>query len=229
VVVDDATDLVLSNLDEPDPYLLAQLLLGDPEQAGQLAGEVDGEAAPQFRREGVEQDMPGVVVAVGAQRLAEPWIVRMVDAGTGDVAAMWAAALVCIAAGAAGQSAATSARASGVHGSEAGGGQGGEHARVRGHGFGHAFAAGQAGADDLPSIVLVDLRASGADVLAAVAAPDQEDLAGLAVGVIHDTRLPGRSVGGIDPAEEADRAGAVPGVSELGFPAVKVGPGGEIE
>src|SRR5262249_40131109 len=35
VVVDDATDLVLSNLDEPDPHLLAQLLLGNPEQAGQ--------------------------------------------------------------------------------------------------------------------------------------------------------------------------------------------------
>ena len=188
VVVDDAAGLVFGDLDEPDPDLRAQLLLGDPGQAGQLAGQVDGEPAPQFRGEGVEQDVPGVVVAVRAHRLAEPRIVGMVGAGAGDVAAVGAAALVASRRGRQGSWRPRRLGAGGVHGPEAGGGEGGEHARVRGHGVGDAFAAGQAGADDLPGVVLVDLGAGGADVLAAVAAGDQEHAAGLAVGVVHDAR-----------------------------------------
>ena len=41
VVVDDPPVLVFGDLDEPDPDLAAQLPLGDPGQAGQLARQVD--------------------------------------------------------------------------------------------------------------------------------------------------------------------------------------------
>ena len=103
MVVDDSAGLVLSNLDEPDPDLLAQGLLREAGQAGQLAGQVDGEPAPQFGGVGVEQDVPGVVVAVRAEWLAQSGIVRPVSTWAGDVAAVRAAALAGVAAGAAGQ------------------------------------------------------------------------------------------------------------------------------
>jgi hypothetical protein len=49
VVVDDAAGLVLGDLDEPDPDISAQLLLGDSGQAGEVAGQVDDEPSPQVR------------------------------------------------------------------------------------------------------------------------------------------------------------------------------------
>ena len=49
---------------------------------------------------------------------------------------------------------------------------------------GNALAAGQAGSDDLAGVVLVDSRAGGADVLAAVAAGDAQHAAGFGVGVV---------------------------------------------
>ena len=142
---------------------------------------------------------------------------------------MGAAPLAGVAAGSAGQLAAAPAGAGGVYGPEAGGGEGGEHARMRGDGLGDALAAGQAGADDLAGVVLVDRGAGGADVLAAVAAGDQEHAAGFGVGVVHDAGLAGGAVDGVNAALEADRAGAVAGGGELGFPAVEVVAGGELE
>ena len=162
-------------------------------------------------------------------RLAEPGVVGLVGAAAGDVAAVGAAALGGVAAGPAGQLAATSAGAGGVHRAEAGCGEGGEHARVRGHGVGCSFAAGEAGADDLAGVVLVDLGAGGADVLAAVAAGDQEDAAGLVVGVVHGAGFAAGAVDGVDAALQADRVGAVAGGGELGFPAVEVVAGSEVE
>ena len=113
---------------------------------------------------------------------------------------MRAAPLAGVAAGSAGQLAAALAGAGGVHRSEAGCGEGGEHARMRGHGLGDALAAGQAGADDLPGVVLVDLGAGRADVLAAVAAGDQQHAAGFGVGVVHGAGLAGGAVDGVDAA-----------------------------
>jgi hypothetical protein len=113
-----------------------------------------------------------------------------------------------------------------VHRPEAGGGEGGEHAGVRGDGGGDALAAGQSGADDLPGVVLVDGRAGGADVLAAVAAGDAQHAARFGVGVVNDLGLAGGPVNGLDPALQADRCGAVAGGGELGFPAVEVLVGG---
>jgi hypothetical protein len=46
VVVDHAAGLVFRDLDEPDLDLGAEGFLGDPGQAGELAGQVDDEPAP---------------------------------------------------------------------------------------------------------------------------------------------------------------------------------------
>src|SRR5262249_56219485 len=60
----------------------------------------------------------------------------------------------------------------GVDGAEGGGGEGGEHARVDGHGFGHAFATGEPGADELVGVGAVGLGAWRADRGAGGAGPD---------------------------------------------------------
>ena len=66
VVVDDAAGLVFGDLDEPDADLRRECFLGEADQAGELARQVDGEPAPQVGPAGVEQDVAGVVVAVRA-------------------------------------------------------------------------------------------------------------------------------------------------------------------
>ena len=92
--------------------------------------------------------------------------------------------------------------------------------------LGDALAAGQAGADDLAGVVLVDRGAGGADVLAAVPAGDAQHATGFGVGVVDDAGWPvARSMASMRPCE-ADRAGAVAGGGELGFPAVEVVAGG---
>ena len=58
----------------------------------------------------------------------------------------------------------------GVDGAEGGGGEGGEDGRVGGDGFGDAFAAGQAGADELVGVAAVGFGAGRAGRGAAVAA-----------------------------------------------------------
>ena len=116
--------------------------------------------------------------------------------------------------------------ASGVNRAEARGGEGGEHARVGRDGVGDAFAAGQARSDDLAGVVLVDRRAGGAGVLSAVAAGDAQHAARFGVGVVHDAGLAGGAVDGVNAALQADRAGAVAGGGELGFPTVEVVTGG---
>ena len=131
VEVDDAACLVFGDLDVADAQHRAQFLLRDPSEAGELAGQVGGEPAPQVARVGVEQHGGLVVVAVEAQRLAEPGIVLHMPGGAGDVVAVRAAAGMRVAAGAARQHG-LAAHAAGVDRAERGGGEGGEHARVGG-------------------------------------------------------------------------------------------------
>ena len=169
--VDHAACLVFGDLDEPDAELGAQGLLGDPGQPGQVPGQVGDEPAPQVRRVGVEQHGRLVVVAVRAHRLAEPGVGLDVPGRAGDVPAVRAAPGAGVAAGTAGQHG-LAAHPAGVDRAERGGGEGGEHARVRGDRLGDAFASGQARADELAGVALVDRRAGRADGLAAVAARD---------------------------------------------------------
>jgi hypothetical protein len=100
--------------------------------------------------------MAGVVIAVRAQGLAKPRVIAKMGARARDVAAVRAAALAGVTAWPTGEFASVPSGAGGVDRAEAGGGEGGEYARVRGDGGGDAFAAGQAGPDDLPGVVLVD-------------------------------------------------------------------------
>jgi len=100
---------------------------------------------------------------------------------------------------------------------------------MRGDRFGDAFAACQPGSDDLPGIAFVDLGAGRADVLAAVAARDAQDPAGLAGGVIDAGFLAGDPIDGVDAAVQAHGVGAVAGGGELGLPAGEVIAGCELE
>ena len=81
VEVDDAAPLVFGDLGVGDPELGGERLVGEPGLAGEGPAEGDGEAPPQFGGAGVEQDRAGVVVAVRAQRLAEPGVVAGVLRG----------------------------------------------------------------------------------------------------------------------------------------------------
>ena len=153
--VDDAACLVFGDLDVPDAQRRAEFFEADAREAGELAGQVGGEPAPQVTRAGVEQHGGLVVVAVAAHRPAEPGIVFDVPGRAGDVAAVRAAPGLGVAAGSAGQHG-LAAHAPGVDRPERGCGEGGEHARVRGDGLGDAFAAGETGADELPGVPLVD-------------------------------------------------------------------------
>ena len=144
VEVDDAACLVLSDLDEPDADQGAQVFLGDAQAAGELAGQVGGEPAPQVGRAGVEQHRGLVVVAVAAHGLAEPGVGLEVAGRAGDVAAVRAAAGLGVAAGTAGQDG-LAAHPPGVDRAERRRGEGGEHARVRGDRVGDALAASRRG------------------------------------------------------------------------------------
>jgi len=75
VEVDDAAPLVLGDLGVGETSLGGERLAGQPGAAGQGPAERDGEPAPQLGGVRVEQDRARVVVAVGAQRFAEPILV----------------------------------------------------------------------------------------------------------------------------------------------------------
>jgi hypothetical protein len=93
VEVDDAAALVFGDLGVGDPDLGGEGLVSEPGLAGQGAAESDGEPAPKFGSAGVEQDRPGVVVAVRAQRLAEPVVPRGVLVAAGQADAVCASEL----------------------------------------------------------------------------------------------------------------------------------------
>src|SRR5690348_1158638 len=103
VEVDYSPGLVFGDFDVADPGQGAEPLLGEPGQAGQVAGQVGGEPSPQHPGVGIEQDCGPVVVAVRAQCPAEPGVFVVVADRAGDVAAVRAAAHLVIPAGTAGQ------------------------------------------------------------------------------------------------------------------------------
>ena len=123
--VDDSAALVFGDLGVGEPHLGGERLAGEPGLAGEGPAQGDGEAPPQLWCAGVEQHRAGVVVAVGAQRFAEPVIVPAVLVGAGHEGAVWAGSGG--AAWAAGQFLAA-AFPVGVDGTEGGCGQRGEHA-----------------------------------------------------------------------------------------------------
>ena len=171
---------------------------GHAAAAGELAEVAfDGllGAPPQFAGLVVPHDVGGVVVAVRAQRLAEPGVVAVVPGEAGERPAVRAGLDVAAGvaglgpAGAAGPvGAGVLADRAGVDRAEGGGGEGGEDGRVGGDGGGDAFAADESGADEVVGVAAVGFGAAGAGGGAAVAA-----------GLVH--HLVGHGVGG-DGAQE---------------------------
>src|SRR5262249_2502893 len=159
VEVDNAAALVFGDLGVGDPDLGGEVLAGEPGVAGQGPAQGDGESAPQFGSTGVEQDRAGVVVAVRAQRLAEPVVIPGVLLAAGQPDAVRAG--FALPARSAGQHSAVFL-AAGVDRAERRRGQRDDDARVVGDGGGDALAAGEPGADELVGVGAVDLGAGRA-------------------------------------------------------------------
>ena len=209
--VDDATPLVFGDLGVGDPDLRGEGLAGEPGLAGQGPAQGDGEPAPQLGRAGVEQDRAGVVVAVRAQRLAEPVVVSGVLLAAGQADAVRAG--LVFPAWSAGQHPAVFL-AAGVDRAERRRGEGDEDARVVGDGGGDALAAGQPGADELVGVGAVDLGAGRAAGGAAGLAGDRQDAAGFVDGGVAVDQFAGAAVDVVGAAAQQNRLQAPSGVPD---------------
>src|SRR5262249_7843509 len=145
-------DLGVRKLD-PNAVALGQL--------AEAAADADDSAAPQFGGVRVPDHGSLVVVTIRAQWLAQAGVVFFVPLPAGQPPPM--RAVVRLAAGPAPGDPATARDHAGVDRPEAGGGEGGEHTRVDGDRFGHAFAAREPSADELVGVGPVGLGARRAD------------------------------------------------------------------
>ena len=114
----------------------------------------------------------------------------------------------------------------GVDGPEGGRGEGGEHGRVPGDDGGDAFAADEAGFDELVGVGPVGLRTRWADGGAAVAAGHVEHAVGQVGGVPGVDDPAGGLFDGVQVAGEPDGADAAAGGGGVGEPAAEVGGAG---
>jgi hypothetical protein len=201
VQVHQAAALVLGHLHVGDLDQFAQALLRDAGELGELAWQVDRGVAPQLAEQVVPDHCSLVVKAVQAQRLPEARIIRAVDAAAGEHDAV--AADRAVAARMAAQRRAVRAEDVGVYDPEAWRGQRREDRRMASYRVGHAFAAPEAGGDELPGVAAVALRARPADRLAPVPARLSEQPVRFAVGR-PDLLAAAVAVADVDPALEAD-------------------------
>ena len=183
VVVHDGAALVFGDFDKRHPQH-AGVDADTPQVGCHGAAQRDGEAPPQFRGVPVEQHMPGVVIALRAQRLPDFRVVAAVSRVAPQRFPMRAVRLAT-----AGRVAHRVSQpgpvTAGVHRAEARGGQGGEDLRAVSGGVGHAvMPALGAGVHELPGVGGIEVRAGGADCGAAVAAADQHRHSPALVGVV---------------------------------------------
>jgi hypothetical protein len=190
-------------------------------------------AVPQFGGEQIPHDVVVVVVAVATQRPTERGVVEGVACPADRRLPVLAQASV--AAGMTGVGSAVTrtpvaagvvADFAGVHGAEAGGGQGEEHAGMVDDAGGDAFAADQERAQNLEGVALVGTDAGGADRGEASAAGFVDGGVGQLVGVPGVEQAPGGGFDGGQGAGQPDRAGASGGGLHVRQPAEVVGPGG---
>lgn len=193
-------------------------------------------ASPQLAGEVVPDDLVGVVVAVEAQRLAEPRIVGVVAGEARYGLPVRAGSGVAAGVARCGSAVAALPGAAGVAGdvavvdrAEGRGGEGGEDDRVPADRGGDALAAGQSATDDLVGVALVDPGAVRAHRFAAVAARLVERAVGQLVGVLLAQDSAGVAVNGGDGAGEADRAGASTGGAGVLQPAGELRRGGAVQ
>lgn len=164
------------------------------------------------------QDVGGVVVAVGAERLADSGRVRGVGSTATEGTSVFARSTI----------APRSALLSGtVDGPEGRGGQRDEEPGALADGRGDVLAAEEAGADEVVSVSGVEAGAARADGCAAVAAADEEAFAGFVAGVVVVEDLAGCAVQGGGGAGEVDGVGAAAGCGDLLQQAGKLGILGE--
>ncbi len=209
--VDGAALLVPGDLGGGDPNQRAHLRPADAGPGGEGVVEVVADGLPQRRGHGVPQDVAGVVIAVGAQRLPD----QRFRVRVGPAAAVPAAVLAAPAPD-------PVALAGSVDRAEGGRGQGDEEPRVRPDRFGDALAADEAGADQVEGVSAVFARAGRAAGGAAVAAADGEPAAGFGGGRVVAQDFAGGGVEGGGVSGEVDRFGAAAGGTDLIEPAVQV-------
>ncbi|GAA2918868.1 hypothetical protein GCM10020221_13900 [Streptomyces thioluteus] len=151
VEVDRCPSLVLGDFRERKSGVAGEVGLGDACGGGEVAADVAGEAVPEFAGVGVPEDVCGVVVAGGAQRLSDECIVCAVDGRAAEGTAVFAAV------GASAGVAAGSVGGGAVDGAEAGGGEGDEEPGMFPDGVGDGFAAGESGADEVVGVSGVEV------------------------------------------------------------------------
>ncbi len=142
--VDGTALLVLGDLGGGDPHQGAYLRPADARPGGEVVIEVVAERLPERRGHGVPQDMPGVVVAVGAERLSDERVRVRVESAAAVPTAVFAAPAT-----------GPVALPRTVDRTEGRGGQGDEQPRVRPNRVGDALAPGEAGADQVEGVAAV--------------------------------------------------------------------------
>nr|WP_246090102.1 hypothetical protein [Nonomuraea deserti] len=218
--VDDAAPLVLGDLGEGDRRLPAQRLDRQPVEPRETTAQRQREAPPQLGADGVEQHRALVVVAVRAQRLAEPLIVGAVPVGAGHDPPVRAD--LGVAASVAGQYLAVPLPPR-VDRSKRRRGKSHEQAWVSADRFRHALAADQPGPDELVRVGSVDLGAGRAAGDPPGFARHAKDAVGFGSGGVAVQESAGGAVVVVDFAVQVDGLAAAAGALDLAGPAVVVG------
>lgn len=210
VDVDGRPFLVFGDASKGQSGVLGEAGLYEADCGSQAPADVDDEAVPQLGGVCVPQDVSGVVVAVGAQWLADARGVRGMDGAAPEGPPVLAGSA---------DAAGTAVFPGPVDGAEGRGGQGDEEPGPMADCLGDVLAAQQARADEVEGVPGVETGAGGADVRPAVAAADKETFPRFGAGVVVLEDLAGCAVQGGGGAGEVDGVGAPARCADLLQPA----------
>lgn len=194
--------------------MLGEAGLYEAGRRGEAPPYVDDEPVPQLGCMCVPEDVAGVVVAVGAQWLADDWGIGGMDSSAAEGTAVLAG--TAVAAGSA------DVRRP-VDGSKGRSSQGDEETGPVADSGGDVLATEEASADEVEGVSGVEVGAGGADGGAAVAASDEETFAGFVAGVVVPKGLAGVAIQGGGGAGEVDGMSAPASGSDLFQPAGELG------
>ena len=211
--VDGRAFLVLGDACEGQSGVPCEVGLYEADSGGKAPPDVDDEPVPQLGGVRLPQHVGGVVVAVGAQRLAGGRSVRGVDGAAAKGPPVLAGPTA---------TARTAHIPRPVDRAEGRGSQGDEEPRPMADRGGDVLAAQQARADEVEGVSCVEAGAGRADGRPAVAAADEEAFTRFATGVVVVEDLAGRAVQGGGGAGEVDGVGASAGRGDLLQPAGEV-------
>src|SRR5215211_9027162 len=215
VEVDCAAFLVFGHLDIRYADLPAGLGGEEAGLAGQGPAQVDGGPPPELGRQGVPEDRPGVVVAVGTERRAQGRVATDVAVGAAARTAVGAARLWP---GGPADLDSAAADPAGVDGAEGGGGEGDEQPGMPGDRYSDACAADHARLDELVGVSPIHLGTRRATGGPAGAARLEQQPVRLPGGVEHRPGFPPGGVDVVDAAHQADRSLAVARGANLAAP-----------